>query len=227
MGLSFGVQSPAVFVVAFAYGTLYGRALAAVNQSAANRADSASLPKGERPILFATLLAGVVVTAAAGVCITAFGHPIAMQLGPAEMVGLLVFLLLGGAAFGRGSAASALAMIILGLLLGLVGTDIETGAARLTFGIGALDDGLGGIDVALGLFVIANVIDDLSRTRTSSGPACRRCAGAPDARFLAGHDSRRARGLLANQWRDLRHHSQRRAIAADCQPRSIQRAKAA
>jgi putative tricarboxylic transport membrane protein len=171
MGLSFGVQSPAVFVVAFVYGTLYGRALAAVNQSAVNKDDNASLPRGDRPILFATLFIGVVVTAAAGVCVTSFGRQMAMQLGPAEVVGLMVFLLLGGAAFGRGSAASTLAMIVLGLLLGLVGTDLETGTARLTFGIGALDDGLGGIDVALGLFVIANVIDDLSRTQTAGAPA--------------------------------------------------------
>lgn len=168
IGLSFGLQSPAVFVVACAYGTLYGRTLAAINQSTPNSADSASLPKGERPSLFATLLVGVVVTAAVAVCIAAFGRHITTQLGPAEMVGLMVFLLLGGAAFGHGSAVSALAMIVFGLLLGLVGTDIETGEARFTFGIGALEDGLGG--VALGLFVIANVIDDLSRT-WSSGPA--------------------------------------------------------
>jgi putative tricarboxylic transport membrane protein len=171
IGLSFGAQSPAVFVVAFAYGTLYGRALAAINQSTPNNVESASLPKGERRGLFATLLVGVVVTAAVAVFITSFGRYITMQLGPAEMVGLLVFLLLGGAAFGRGSAVSALAMIVLGLLLGLVGTDIETGEARLTFCIGALEDGLGGTSVALGLFVIANVIDDLSRTRTSIEPA--------------------------------------------------------
>ncbi len=170
MGLSFGLQSPAVFVVAFAYGTLYGRTLAAVNQSTPNSADSASLPKGERPILFATLLASIVVTAAVGVFIAVFGRGVAIQFGPPEITGLMVFLLLGGAAFGRSSAASALAMIVLGLLLGLVGTDIETGEARFTFGIAALDDGLGGISVALGLFVIANVIDDLSRT-WSSGPA--------------------------------------------------------
>jgi putative tricarboxylic transport membrane protein len=168
MALSFDVQSPAVFVVAFAYGTLYGRALAGINHNVDGRAGSTSLPKDERPILFATLLAGVVVTAAAGVCVTTFGHPIALQLGPAEMVALLVFLLLGGAAFGRGSATSALAMVMLGFLLGLVGTDIETGVARLTFGISALDDGFGRIDAALGLFVIANVIDDLVRSRTSS-----------------------------------------------------------
>jgi TctA family transporter len=83
------------------------------------------------------------------------------------MVGLMTFLLLGGAALGRGSAASALAMIVLGLLLGLVGTDRETGEARFTFGIAALDDGIGATSVALGLFVIANVIDDLSRIWSS------------------------------------------------------------
>ncbi len=168
MALDFNARSPAVFVVAVAYGTLYGRALAAVNQSAPDKADSASLPKEGRPILFATLIAGVVVTAAAGVCMAAFGRQIGLQFGPAEIVGLLVFLLLGGAAFSRGSAASAFAIIVLGLILGLVGTDIETGVARFTFGIGAFDDGIGAVDAALGLFLIANVIDDLSRPRTSS-----------------------------------------------------------
>jgi putative tricarboxylic transport membrane protein len=163
MFLSFGVQSP----VAFAYGTLYGRALAAMNLSAPDKADNSSLPKDGRRILFSSLVASIVVTAAVGVGIASFGRQITMQLGPAEMVGLMVFLLLGGAAFGRGSAASALAMVVLGLLLGLVGTDIETGEARLTFGIAALDDGIGGTSVALGLFVIANVIDDLSRAWSS------------------------------------------------------------
>ena len=171
MALNFDARSPAVFVAALAYGTLYGRALAAVNQSPPDKAASASLPKGERPILFATLIAGVVVTAAAGVCMAAFGRQIGLQFGPAEIVGLLVFLLLGGAAFSRGSAASALAIIVLGLILGLVGTDIETGVARFIFGIGAFDDGLSAVDAALGLFLIANVIDDLSRPRTSSGAA--------------------------------------------------------
>jgi putative tricarboxylic transport membrane protein len=167
MLLSFGVQSPAVFVVAFAYGTLYGRTLAAINQSTPDKADSPSLPKDERPILFATLVAGIVVTAAVGVCLAGFGRHVVLQFGPAEMAALMVFLLLGGAAFGRGSAASAIATVVLGLLLGLVGTDIETGEARLTFGIAALDDGIGGTSVALGLFVIANVIDDLSRMWSS------------------------------------------------------------
>jgi putative tricarboxylic transport membrane protein len=165
--LTFGVQSPVVFVVAFAYGTLYGRALAAINQNAPNPADSASLPKDRRHILFSSLVASIVVTAAVSVGITSIGREITMQLGPAEMVSLMVFLLLGGAAFSRGSAASALAMVVLGLLLGLVGTDIETGEARLTFGISALEDGIGATSVALGLFVIANVVDDLTRTSSS------------------------------------------------------------
>lgn len=116
IGLSFGVQSPVVFVVAFAYGTLYGRALAAINQNARSQADSASLPKNGWRILLSSFLATIVVAAAVAVSITtSFGHHITMQLGPAEMVGLMAFLLLGGAAFGHGSAARALAMVVLGL----------------------------------------------------------------------------------------------------------------
>ncbi len=188
IGLSFGVQSPVVFVVAFAYGTLYGRALAAINQNAASQADNASLPKDGRRILLLCFLATIVVAAVAAASITtSFGRHIALQLGPVEMVGLMVFLLLGGAAFGRGSAASALAMVVLGLLLGLVGTDIETGEARFTFGISALDDGIGATSVALGLFVIANIIDDLSRTWSSepSGASARPAHGFWSATILA------------------------------------------
>ena len=194
MVLSFGVQSPAVFVVAFAYGTLYGRALAAINSSTPDNADGTSLPKSERPALFASLLVSIVVTAAVGVFIVVFGRGVAIQFGPPEITSLMVFLLLGGAAFGRGSAASAVAMIVLGLLLGLVGTDIETGAARFTFGIDALDDGLGRIDVALGLFVIANVIDDLVRRRSSSEPAA--AAPAPQ-RSMRGFGTATILAVLA------------------------------
>jgi putative tricarboxylic transport membrane protein len=168
--VSFGVQSPVVFAVAFAYGTLYGRALAAINFNASAAADAGPYPKSERPVLAAALLASIVIAAAAGIFVAAGGAGFALSLGPIEIAALVVFLLLGGAAFGRGSTASALAMVVLGLLFGLVGTDLETGIPRLTFGITALEDGLGVLEVALGLFVIANVIDDLVRAMTPRQP---------------------------------------------------------
>jgi len=171
VAVSFGVRSPAVFVVAFAYGTLYGRALAAINQGAAGLADRPPLASSERPRLFATVLAGVVVSAAAAVFTAGIGRDIVQEFGPFEIVGLMLFLLLGGAAFARGSAAGALAIVVLGLLFGLVGTDIASGTARLTFGIERLEDGFGVVEVALGLFVVANIIDDLIRPRTSAQPA--------------------------------------------------------
>jgi putative tricarboxylic transport membrane protein len=169
MALSFGTRSPVVFAIAFAYGTLHGRALAAINQNASGEADNPSLPKEGRRRLFALLAASTVVVAIVGLCLGGL-RSFVLQFGPTEIAALMVFLLLGGAAFGRGSAASALAMVVLGLLLAIVGTDIETGEARLTFGVTALDDGLGGTSVALGLFVIANVIDDLARTWSNESP---------------------------------------------------------
>jgi putative tricarboxylic transport membrane protein len=56
-----------------------------------------------------------------------------------------------------------LAMIVLGLLLRIAGDDIETGLPRLTFGLSALEDGFSLLEIALGFFVIANVLDDLLR----------------------------------------------------------------
>lgn len=59
--------------------------------------------------------------------------------------------------------ASALAIVVLGLLFSQIGTDLETGLPRLTFGIPMLQNGIFVGDVALGFFVVANAIDDLVR----------------------------------------------------------------
>jgi putative tricarboxylic transport membrane protein len=164
--VSFGDQSPVVIMVACAYGTLYGRALAAINQNACDARDAGPYPRSERRFLIAALLAGIAVAAAAGLLVAAARTALMVSFGPIELSALVAFVLLSGAAFGRGSAASALAMVILGLLLRTVGTDIETGIPRLTFGMPALADGIALLSVALGLFVIANVIDDLVRAKS-------------------------------------------------------------
>src|SRR6185295_10753851 len=63
----------------------------------------------------------------------------------------------------EGSIVAALGMIALGLLLGTVGIDVETGAYRMTFGIEELADGIGIVPVAMGLFVIGEIITNLER----------------------------------------------------------------
>src|SRR4026209_2456050 len=61
----------------------------------------------------------------------------------------------------RGSALKAFGMVFLGMLLGLVGTDVNTGNTRYTFGIGDLFDGIGFVIVAMGVFVMAEIISNL------------------------------------------------------------------
>jgi putative tricarboxylic transport membrane protein len=159
IAVGFGFQSPVVFLTAFAYGTLYGRALAAIN-IAATRAPAGPLVASDRRVLVAIALIGVAVAVAASLLV-GVSRPFSLTFGPVELSALIAFVLLAGAAFGRGSAAGALAMVVLGLLLRVVGTDLETGVPRLTFGLSTLEDGFSFLEVALGLFVIANAIDGL------------------------------------------------------------------
>jgi putative tricarboxylic transport membrane protein len=63
----------------------------------------------------------------------------------------------------RGSVLKAIGMIFLGMLLGLVGTDVNTGNTRFTFGIDDLFDGLGFVTVAMGVFGIAEIISNLAK----------------------------------------------------------------
>ncbi len=80
---------------------------------------------------------------------------IALEFGPAEICSLMLLGLLAGSTLARGSPLKGIAMTLVGLLLGIVGTDIETGTARFTFGIQSLFDGVELVGLALGLFGIA------------------------------------------------------------------------
>jgi TctA family transporter len=80
---------------------------------------------------------------------------VAREFGPAEICSLMLLGLLAGSTLARGSPLKGIAMTVLGLLLGSVGTDIETGAERFTFGIDELRDGIDLSALALGLFGIA------------------------------------------------------------------------
>ncbi len=83
------------------------------------------------------------------------------QFGPAEYFSLMVLGLVTSVALAHGSVLKALAMIVLGLLLGLVGTDIYTGTPRFTFGLLELADGLNFVAVAVGVFGIAEILRNL------------------------------------------------------------------
>jgi TctA family transporter len=77
---------------------------------------------------------------------------------------LMVLGLIGAVVLAHGSVVKALGMIVLGLLLGLVGTDLTTGRQRYTFGIGELSDGIGFVTLAMGLFGVADILVNLERS---------------------------------------------------------------
>src|SRR5487761_771588 len=87
----------------------------------------------------------------------------ALQFGPAEICSLMFLGLLAGSTLARGSPIKGVAMTVLGLLLGIVGTDVQSGVERLTFGIAHLDDGIELVALALGVFGIAEFMSSVNQ----------------------------------------------------------------
>ena len=104
------------------------------------------------------------------VLVAALGAPLtslALLFGPAEYFSLMVLGLIFAVVLAKGSVVKAIAMILAGLLLSMVGSDLETGAARMTFNITYLADGIGFSNVAMGLFGFAEIIRNLEVSQES------------------------------------------------------------
>ncbi|QQX83479.1 tripartite tricarboxylate transporter permease [Cupriavidus necator] len=109
-----------------------------------------------------SFFAGCVAT----LILAAFAAPLselAFKFGPAEYFSLMVLGLIGAVVLASGSLVKAIAMIVLGLLLGLVGTDVNSGAARFSFDVPELTDGLNFVSVAMGVFGFAEIIANLEQ----------------------------------------------------------------
>ena len=88
---------------------------------------------------------------------------IAFKFGPAEYFSLMILGLIAAVVLAHGSVIKAIGMIMLGLLLGLVGTDVNSGMARFSFGIPELSDGIGFVAIAMGVFGFAEIIKNLEQ----------------------------------------------------------------
>jgi TctA family transporter len=107
-----------------------------------------------------SFFAGCVAT----IVIALFAPPlaeVALKFGPTEYFSLMVLGLVAAVVLAHGSLIKAIAMVLLGLLLGLIGTDVNSGVARYSFGIPELSDGIGFVTVAMGMFGIAEIIANL------------------------------------------------------------------
>jgi TctA family transporter len=93
---------------------------------------------------------------------------IALQFGPAEYFSLMVCGLIAAVVLARGSLLKAVAMVVLGLLLGLVGTDVNSGARRFNFGMTGLADGIEFVAISMAIYGIAEVVYNLEKQQTTS-----------------------------------------------------------
>jgi TctA family transporter len=107
-----------------------------------------------------SFFAGSVAT----VLIAWFAPPLAefaLKFGPADYFSLMVLGLIAAVVLAHGSIVKAIAMIVLGLLLGLIGTDVNSGVARYSFGLPELIDGIGIGTIAMGVFGFSEIIKNL------------------------------------------------------------------
>ena len=98
--------------------------------------------------------------------LAAFAAPLtelAFKFGPAEYFSLMILGLIGAVVLASGSLLKAVAMIVLGLLMGMVGTDVNSGVARFSFDVAELTDGIGFIVIAMGVFGYGEIISNLSK----------------------------------------------------------------
>ncbi|MBK7082675.1 MAG: tripartite tricarboxylate transporter permease [Betaproteobacteria bacterium] len=93
---------------------------------------------------------------------------VALKFGPADYFSLMVLGLVASIVLASGSLLHALGMIILGLLLGLIGTDVNSGLPRFSFDLPELSDGINFVVVAMGVFGLGEIIANLQTEKTRS-----------------------------------------------------------
>jgi TctA family transporter len=107
-----------------------------------------------------SFFAGTVCT----LIIALFGPPlaeVALKFGAPEYFSLMLMGLVAAAVLAGDNITKALAMVVMGLLLGIVGTDVNSGMARYSFGVPELTDGIGFIVIAVGVFAVAEIVLNL------------------------------------------------------------------
>ena len=177
MPLTYNVSPTAAFIM-FAgiyYGSQYGGSTASILLNTPGEPGSmmtavdgnAMARRGRGAQALATAAIGSFVAGTLGTIALTFVAPlmvqVALKLGAPEYFALMVLALAAVTAVMSGSAAKGLASLSIGLLLGSVGLDPQSGQARFTFGIMELLDGIDVTIVAVGLFAVGETLFVASR----------------------------------------------------------------
>jgi TctA family transporter len=165
--------SALIMLAGIYYGAQYGGSTTAIlvnlpgeNSSIVTCLDGYQMARKGRagPALATAALGSLFAGCCATFFIGLFAPPLAefaLLFGPAEYFSLMMLGLIAAIVLAQGSILKALGMIVLGLLLASVGTDVESGALRMTFGVPQLSDGIGFVPIAMGLFGIGEIVKNL------------------------------------------------------------------
>ena len=168
--------SALIMLAGIYYGAQYGGSTTAIlvnlpgeSSSVVTTLDGYQMARQGRagPALAAAGLGSFFAGCVGTLLLAAFAAPLtemAFAFGPAEYCALMVLGLVGAVVLASGSLLKAIAMIILGLLLGLVGTDVNSGLARFTMDTPELADGIGFVAVAMGVFGYGEIITNLAKS---------------------------------------------------------------
>jgi TctA family transporter len=169
---------PAILMLAgIFYGSMYGGAIGAILLNLPSHPPHAvtcldgypMTKKGKGGTALGITMICSFFAASVGIVVMIFFSPlltaVAFKFGPAEIFSIMLLGLLAGSTMSRGSPLKGVAMTVFGLLCGVVGTDVNSGAMRFTFGIAELSDGLELVAIALGLFGIADFILNINRMK--------------------------------------------------------------
>jgi putative tricarboxylic transport membrane protein len=176
--LTFGMQPVAALLMLAGvfYGAQYGGAICSILLNlpchpphAVTCLDGFPLTKqGRGGVALGITMIASFVGASWGITEMIFLAPIlvsvALKFGAAEECTLMLLGLLAGSTLARGSPLKGVTMTVFGLLLGIVGTDLQTGTPRLNFGVIKLSDGIDIAALALGLFGIAEFMNSVNKT---------------------------------------------------------------
>ena len=172
--------SSLIMLAGIFYGAQYGGSTTAIlvnvpgeSSSIVTCLDGHQMAKQGRagPALAIAAIASFVAGTIATVVIATASGPmswLALKFNAAEYFSLMMLGLTGAVVLAHGAPEKAVAMVLVGLLLGLVGIDVNTGAPRMTMDIADLGDGIGFVSIAIGMFGIAELAVTLGKPQDRS-----------------------------------------------------------